>query len=461
MAVFTKILATILRSAQVLGTLYNTGCCTYFVIQLSKRNILNGRPLAVEIISAAGLLWSAFILVFTICLLQKSFFQFFTIIGDLLFMGGFIAIAILLRNSFNGNCSNNRTLVPWLERGGPNLIANCRLIKGIFIVSIVLAFLFFLTLLAAFLAHRSTKKDRAFGPSPSNNYTSGRGKKHKGDTEAALAGPALVPPVTDTRASHESKYTDITEKTNDGLNGGAATGHTGPGREYLAPRATYAGTDRTVSPIPSSTNLHGKEHSHAGQYAMAGAFAGGAAAAHHHHKKNAYGHPNDSLPSHPHPDDHTTERIPTTHDDSRLAAGSYGQYGGTNTNSTYSELDNNTTTTGGSAYVTPAGYPSSRNYVAPNKFYPAAQDPSELPSATTTNNPHFYSSEMDAGYTAYPQEVGNSRRYEEYTTPITPEADHRREEEGFGYGSGPGMVGGGGNQVSTLPELGREDGRRF
>jgi len=436
--------------------MFNTGCCTYFVIELSRRNILNGRPLAVEIISAAGFVWSAFVLVFTLCFLQRTFFQFFTIIGDLLFMGGFIAVVILLRDSFRGDCKSDGALVSWLVRGGRNLTANCQLIQGIFIVSIVLAVLFFLTLIIAFLAHRSSKKDKAYGPSPANNYTSGRGKRGKGDTEAALAGPALAPPIAAGRISHDSKYTDATEKTNDHLNGGTATG---PGRGYLAPRATYAGTDPTVSPIPSSTNLHSKEHPHGGQYAMAGALAGGAAAAHHHHKKNAYGHPVDNLPNHPGPEDGTTERIPTSLDDQRLAAGSYGQYGGTNTNSVYSELDNNTTTNG-SAYATPAGYPSSRNYVAPNTFYPTGQAPSELPSANA-HNPNYYSSEMDAGYTAHPQELGSNRRYDDYLNTATPEADYRREEEGFGYGSGPGMVGGGSNQVSTLPEMGREDTRRF
>lgn len=369
-------------------------------------------------------------------------------------MGGFIAIAILLRNAFAGDCRAPGQFVPWLEQGGPNQTANCQIIKGIFIVACVLAGLFLFTLITAFLARRSSKKDKAFGPSPANNYTSGRGKRGKGDPEAAMFGPALAPPVSDARHSHESKYTDVTEKTSEGLHGGASGA---AGREHLAPRGTHTGTEHNVSPIPSSANLHGKEHSHAGQYAMAGAVAGGAAA-HHHHKNNAYGYRNDTLPNHPGPEDGTTERIPTGHGDARLAPGAYDQYGGTNTNSMYSELDN--TTTSGSTYATPAAYPNSRNYAAPNKFYPSAQSPTELPSANT-NNPHYYSNNVDGGYNGYPQQVGGDRRYEQYTSPITPELDNRREEEGFGYGSGPGMVGGGSNQVSTLPQMGREDARRF
>jgi len=68
---------------------------------------------------------------------------------------------------------------------------------------------------------------------------------------------------------------------------------------------------------------------------------------------------------------------------------------------------------------------------------------------------------MEAGSNTYPQEMGTGRKYDDYLTPATPANDYNREEVGFGYGNGPGMVGGGSNQVTTLPELGREDGRRF
>ncbi|KAF3935426.1 hypothetical protein ABW20_dc0105250 [Dactylellina cionopaga] len=468
MAVVAKLLATILRVCQVLGTLYNTGCTTYFIVGLSNRNLIdsNGRAIAVEVISGAGFLWAVFALVFSICLLQKSFFQFFLVIGDLLFLGGFIAIPILLRNAW-GNCNDTNLYVPWLQRGGNHLKANCEIIKGIFIVSIALCVLFFLTVLTAFLAHRSTKQDRAYGPSPSNNYTSGRGKRNRGgDLEtAAMTGPALAPPLTDTRASHESKYTDVTDKTNGDLHTGTTTGTTtGAGREYLAPRG-YGGNESTVSPVPSHANIRGKEHSHAGQYAMAGALAGGAAAAHHHHKKDAsaYGTTTDHLPNHPGPDDHTTQHIPTTTEDlDRL--GTMNTYD-TNTNSMYTELDNTATGPQTPNYAVPGAYPGSRGAVTPTAYYPAANhNATELPSSS---NPHYYSNEMDAGgYTAYPPRQPenlnvNGKRYDEYATPITPEVDQNREQVGFGYGNGPGLSGGGSNQVTTLPELGREDHQRF
>ncbi|KAK6519752.1 hypothetical protein TWF506_000051 [Arthrobotrys conoides] len=474
MAVVAKLLSTTFRVLQFLGTLFNTGCLTYFIVRLANRNLISGRALAVEIISGAGLLWSVFALVFSVCLLQKSFFQFFTVIGDALFVGGFIAVSVLLRDSWDGDCSSSNLFVPWLQRGGNNLVANCRIIKGIFITSIILCVLFFLTILTAFLAHKSSKKDRAYGPSPANNYTSGRGKRHKNrDIEsAAVAGPALAPPVTDNRVSHDSKYTDATEKTNDPA---LQTGTTGTDREYLAPRG-YAGNNATVSPIPSHANIRSKDHSHAGQYAAAGALAGGAAAAHHQHKKNAYAGNHDTLPSHPGPEDHTTERIPqdpdrlgtmnTYNTGSNVAPqdpdrlGTMNTYG-TNTNSAYSELDTRNTDMP-SPYHVPGAYPGSKNSIQPTAFYPASNT-HELSSG---GNPHYYSNEMEAGgYQQPPQELGTttegSRRYEEYQTPVTPLADERREEVGFGYGNGPGMTGGGSNQVSTLPELGREDGKRF
>ncbi|KAF3905932.1 hypothetical protein ABW21_db0201000 [Orbilia brochopaga] len=481
MAVVAKLLATLLRTAQVLATLYNTGCTTYFIVKLSDRNQITGKALAVEIISAAGFLWASFVLVFSICLLQKSFFQYFTVLGDLLFIGGFVAVTILLRDAWNGACNSRRQPVPWLERAGDNISTNCQLVKGIFIVSIALSVLFLLSVLTSFLAHRHAKKERAFGPSPSNNYTSGRGKRSRSrDLEtAAMTGPSLAPPVGDNRPSHESKFTDVTERTNsDGL----LTGTTpGVGREYLAPRG-YAGPEGTVSPVPGTPTLRGKEHSHAGQYAMAGALVGGgaAAAAHHHHSlsNSSYSNPNDGLPTHPGPDDGITERIPTAVPEEagpdRL--GTMNTYG-TNANSMYSELDNTTAVSTPSAYPMPGGYPSTpgaKGAMQPTGFYPAVNNATELPSSLRSN-PHFYSREMDAGgYTAYtppghspgqPQELGtgsrSGSRSEDHLNPATPEPDAARDEAGFGYGNGPGIIGGGSNEVSVLPELGREDGQRF
>lgn len=196
---------------------------------------------------------------------------------------------------------------------------------------------------------------------------------------------------------------------------------------------------------------------------MAGALVGGAAA--HHHAKNSHGHHHDGLPNHPGPEDHTTERIPNEdyvnqpapvhQQPGHLVAPSAGAYGGhTNTNSMYSELDNTTTT--GSTYGTPGAFPGSYpggtgQYAQPTAFFPAVSTPTELPHGqeTSPTNPHYYSHEMEA-----PQ-----RQYEDYQT--TPVADARRDEVGFGYGSGPGRTGGGGNEVDMLPELGREDARRF
>ncbi|KAF3927991.1 hypothetical protein AA313_de0200255 [Arthrobotrys entomopaga] len=451
MAVIAKLLSTIIRVAQVLGALFNTGCTTYFIVGLSNRNLIdgNGKALAVEIICAAGLVWATFALLFSICLLQKSFFRFLIVLGDLIFIGGFIAVTVLLRNAYSANCRNDNITVGFLQRGGSHLNVNCELIKGIFIVSIALCVLFAFTVLTAGLAHASARKDRAYGPSPANNYTYGRGRRGKGDRDletAAIAGPALAPPAVDNRVSHESKYTDITDKTN----GDLQTGTTSAGREYLAPRG-YAGTDATVSPIPSNPNLRNKEHSHAGQYAMAGALAGGTAvAAHHHHNNNkgtGYGGMSDGLPNHPGPEDHTTEYIPNE-DPERL--GTMNTYG---TNSAYSEQDPTVSTP--SALPIPGAYPGARNAMPPTAYYPAA---TELPSS---GNPHFYSSEMEAGglnKPQPPQELGTTRGMEE---PLTPNLDQNREEVGFGYGNGPGMVGGGSNEVSTLPELGREDGMRF
>lgn len=172
----------------------------------------------------------------TCCLGGISFFAFLGIVLDIAFIGGFIALAILTRqgaqscnvlfpyspigasldNQANG-FTNGAGQSEWTYSVKPSTA--CRMNKACFAVAIIGCFVFLATAAMQVALVRHHKKEKRFGPSPSNGYTSGSGKK-KGlfarrknrDAEAGLA-PAAV----DTRPSHDTAYTGTT------INNGAHT----------------------------------------------------------------------------------------------------------------------------------------------------------------------------------------------------------------------------------------------
>lgn len=86
---------------------------------------------AVEGISGAAVIYTAFAVIFTCFLGGVTFFSALGILLDLLFLGGFIAIAILGRGGLR-SC-----------RGSPNSIFGqgyrkaCKLEKGVFVVAVI------------------------------------------------------------------------------------------------------------------------------------------------------------------------------------------------------------------------------------------------------------------------------------------------------------------------------------
>ena len=141
-----------------------------------------------------------------------------------------IAIAVLTRDGAS-SCSGN-VMTPLGngqagDRGSFNgqvtyavsLRTACKLNTAAFAVSIVAAFLFIITAAMQIALVRHHKKEKRYGPSPSNNYTSGFGKrkfwqrKPKGgnatrDTEMGAGG--LSAPGPDMRPSHETGFTGST-----------------------------------------------------------------------------------------------------------------------------------------------------------------------------------------------------------------------------------------------------------
>lgn len=107
---------------------------------------------------------------------------------DLLFCGGFIALAVLLRNAGKASCnlkalttSSANAVGLWVSddntvdnayRDTP--IKTCDIDKAAFAVSIAAAVLFALSALCSYWAFRQYRRNRAFGPGPSNGYSFGR-----------------------------------------------------------------------------------------------------------------------------------------------------------------------------------------------------------------------------------------------------------------------------------------------
>lgn len=101
----------------------------------------------------------------------------------------------------------------------------CRLNKAAFACSIIGAFLFLIAAIFQVLLIRSGKKEKRYGPSPANNYTSGSGKRNyafwqkknkngqlsrdaeMGTAAGAPVGGGLAAPAQDIRPSYETGTT--------------------------------------------------------------------------------------------------------------------------------------------------------------------------------------------------------------------------------------------------------------
>jgi len=209
------------------------GIYSYFLAVLSDRDlkILNDWK-AVEGLSGAAVLYTIFAVVLTSCLGGVSFFAFLAIVLDLCFCGCMVAIAVMTREGAHSCHGFVRTPLgngPASSHGGGfdhkavyavSLETACKLNKAAFAVSIVAAVFFPISALMQVALVRHHKKEKRYGPGPSNNYTSGYGprnfwrrggkKQHTRDAELATAGGLAAGHKHDTRPSHDTNYTGST-----------------------------------------------------------------------------------------------------------------------------------------------------------------------------------------------------------------------------------------------------------
>ncbi|OSS50040.1 hypothetical protein B5807_05080 [Epicoccum nigrum] len=281
-----KFIATALYALEFCCAAVILGIYSYFLAVQADRNVTIPRwQQAVEGLSGATVLYTIFAIVFTCCLGGKTFFALLGLIFNVLCCGAMIAIAVLTRDGAS-KCSGyvNTPLGngPARSKEGfgstdqgnqityaASLGTTCRLNTACFAVAIIGAFLFLLSIPVQMFLGRHHKKEKRFGPGPTNNYTAGSGRKfwQRKNRKSELRDPevATVPVTTtpttghaalapgahhDYRPSHDTHMTGSTayggphvadgplDKTtyNKPVTGGY---HTAPTGTYATPATNY------------------------------------------------------------------------------------------------------------------------------------------------------------------------------------------------------------------------------
>ncbi|KAI0021932.1 hypothetical protein F4780DRAFT_778205 [Xylariomycetidae sp. FL0641] len=142
---------------------------------------------AVEGISGAAVLYTIIGLLLLCCLAGHPVTSFIAILLDIAFVGAFIYVATANRGGAS-SCRGNNITTPFgtgrdvdhFHDGFPTNRTLCQMESACLAVAIVAIVFFLLSALVEFVLVRHRRKERRFGPSPANNYTSGYGSQRKG-----------------------------------------------------------------------------------------------------------------------------------------------------------------------------------------------------------------------------------------------------------------------------------------
>ncbi|KAI9834443.1 MAG: hypothetical protein M1826_002597 [Phylliscum demangeonii] len=243
---------TTLRLAQFLSSLMILGIFAYFLAKLRQHRLRSANWVrATTGLAALGLLWALIAMALTCFMGGVTAFGLLGLVLDLLFVGAFIAIAIMNRGGVHrcrGYVStpmgDGYTDYPpnSLRRGSyvPNYKAACRLEKGVFIVALITLLLFLLTAIGQYLLYRHARNERRYGTTTTTTeYATGApaGRRrffapkaktnYTRDAELATAG-ATVGTLETEKHAH--------------IRPSAETGYTGTTATGPVPVATYDGT---------------------------------------------------------------------------------------------------------------------------------------------------------------------------------------------------------------------------
>jgi len=212
-----RITATCLRILEFACAGLVLGVYSYFLAVLAKHNVpIPTWEKAVEGMAGAGALYAIFGVIFTLCLGGIAFFGLLGVVLDILFAAAFAAIAYYTRHGA-GSCSGvvNTPIGTGLSNqdapGAGTFGYACTLNTASFAVSILAIVLFLISAIFNVLLIRHHKKEKRYGPSPSNNYTKGMGRRPfwrrnkpiRGTRDAELATAGTTQP----RISHETGLT--------------------------------------------------------------------------------------------------------------------------------------------------------------------------------------------------------------------------------------------------------------
>ncbi|KAL2676801.1 hypothetical protein Neosp_010567 [[Neocosmospora] mangrovei] len=162
---------------------------SYFLAALHNHKLsISDTVRAVEGISGIAVLYTLAGLLLLCCLAGRTLSSFIAIILDVAFIGAFIYVAVANKNGASscdgyldtpfgkGKASNT-------AKGSdgftalPSYRVACRLQSACLAVSIIAIFFFVFSILMEVALARHHNKEKRFGPSPANNYTSGYGKR--------------------------------------------------------------------------------------------------------------------------------------------------------------------------------------------------------------------------------------------------------------------------------------------
>ncbi|KOS42494.1 hypothetical protein ACN38_g6601 [Penicillium nordicum] len=190
-----------LRVLQFLDAAVILGIFSYFLAVLTRNDQSIATWIkAVEGLAGAATAYSLLGIIFTCCLGGVAFFAFLGVALDVCFVGAMVAIAILTRDGV-GQCTGTVDTPMGTGNADDDTVSkglkfgmSCKLEKVVFAVAIIGIFFYLISILFQVLLARHHKREKRFGPSPTNGYTHGSRKafwrRNRNNPEAGAVGGA-------------------------------------------------------------------------------------------------------------------------------------------------------------------------------------------------------------------------------------------------------------------------------
>ncbi|PHH58907.1 hypothetical protein CDD81_4162 [Ophiocordyceps australis] len=264
-----KTLQWSIRLIQFLCAAIILGIFSYFLATLNNHSLHISTGLrAVEGISGAAVVYTLAALILVCCIAGFTLTAALAILLDLCFAGAFIYVAV---NNRNGASSCRGYLDTPFGKGNdgevtegssgftalPSYHTACRLQTACLAVAIVGVIFFILSAMVEFALARHHQKEKRFGPSPANNYTSGyspglfsRFRRKRTNTDDANALPEHTHPdqLDPSRPSEATEATIVNSGTSGPDHAKVETGY-GYGYGHQHHPAFSNHTDHANAPV--------------------------------------------------------------------------------------------------------------------------------------------------------------------------------------------------------------------